>query len=281
MPSLALVHGALGDTVLLLPALEALARAAPPLEVWGPSRERLSFLLAPLGPAASVSAFPPHALPLWSDAPLSGELREWLRARRVVSFGVGPRVETIVATPRAGEPLAVHALEAIAERFLGATGLVAQGPPRLAVDDALRGRGRAIAGRDRFTVCHPGSGSREKRWPLPRFLELLGDPVVVTGPVGEEWPIAGDAALRVISPSLMDLAALLAAAGAYAGNDSGPTHLAAALGTPTLAVFGPTDPAIWRPRGVGPIGVVRGDLDRLAACEVRTDWDALGLRGEN
>ncbi len=41
----------------------------------------------------------------------------------------------------------------------------------------------------------------------------------------------------------------LARASLYIGNDSGITHLAAAVGTPVLAMFGPTDPAVWAPRG--------------------------------
>lgn len=45
------------------------------------------------------------------------------------------------------------------------------------------------------------------------------------------------------------LACWLARARLYIGNDSGITHLAAAVGTPVLALFGPTDPAVWAPRG--------------------------------
>jgi ADP-heptose:LPS heptosyltransferase len=45
------------------------------------------------------------------------------------------------------------------------------------------------------------------------------------------------------------LAAVLSKCGAYVGNDSGVTHLAAATGIPTLAIFGPTDPAVWAPLG--------------------------------
>ena len=48
---------------------------------------------------------------------------------------------------------------------------------------------------------------------------------------------------------LYDLACWLATARLFVGNDSGITHLAAAVGTPVLAIFGPTDPAIWAPRG--------------------------------
>jgi ADP-heptose:LPS heptosyltransferase len=49
--------------------------------------------------------------------------------------------------------------------------------------------------------------------------------------------------------TLVNIAALMSACGTYVGNDSGLTHLAAALGLRTVALFGPTDPAIWAPRG--------------------------------
>ena len=45
------------------------------------------------------------------------------------------------------------------------------------------------------------------------------------------------------------VAGLIACADLYIGNDSGLTHMAAALGAPTVAVFGPTDPGTWRPLG--------------------------------
>jgi ADP-heptose:LPS heptosyltransferase len=48
---------------------------------------------------------------------------------------------------------------------------------------------------------------------------------------------------------LYELACWLAAARVYIGNDSGPTHLAAAAGTPVVALFGASDPAVWAPRG--------------------------------
>ena len=49
--------------------------------------------------------------------------------------------------------------------------------------------------------------------------------------------------------SLVELARELASARLYIGNDSGITHLAAAVGCPTIALFGPTDAAVWAPRG--------------------------------
>ena len=49
--------------------------------------------------------------------------------------------------------------------------------------------------------------------------------------------------------NLYQLGLWLAKARLYIGNDSGISHLAAAAGTPVLALFGPTDPAVWAPRG--------------------------------
>ncbi|NDE07877.1 MAG: hypothetical protein EBZ89_10905, partial [Chloroflexi bacterium] len=56
--------------------------------------------------------------------------------------------------------------------------------------------------------------------------------------------------VRVIrGRSLADVARLFANASGVIANDSGIAHLAAGLGVPTVAIFGPTDPAVWRPRG--------------------------------
>jgi ADP-heptose:LPS heptosyltransferase len=74
------------------------------------------------------------------------------------------------------------------------------------------------------------------------------------------------------------LGALLSDSGLYVGNDSGVTHLAAAFGAATLALFGPTSPTAWAPlgRAVRSIAAPGGDLDKLtpqavlaAAVEVR------------
>lgn len=94
-------------------------------------------------------------------------------------------------------------------------------------------------------VLHPFSGSAKKNWPLQQFRELaeiLGPVVWTCGP--EE---SLDGATRF--GNLADLARWLSGASLYIGNDSGITHLAAAVGAPTLALFGPTDPAIWCPAG--------------------------------
>jgi ADP-heptose:LPS heptosyltransferase len=64
--------------------------------------------------------------------------------------------------------------------------------------------------------------------------------------------------------SLIGLASVIEGCRLFIGNDSGITHLAAALGVPTVAIFGPTDPKRWAPRGKH-VAVVRGDLS-CAPC---------------
>ncbi len=59
---------------------------------------------------------------------------------------------------------------------------------------------------------------------------------------------------------LHSLACWLSGARVYLGNDSGPTHLAAAVGTPVVALFGPTDREVWAPRG-SKVHVVSMDAD--------------------
>jgi hypothetical protein len=97
-----------------------------------------------------------------------------------------------------------------------------------------------------FVAIHPFSGSAKKNWPIERFRDLARS---LAAPVrwcaGPEEPL--EDAQRF--DNLYDLACWLRSARLYIGNDSGITHLAAAVGTPVVALFGPTDPAIWAPRG--------------------------------
>lgn len=137
----------------------------------------------------------------------------------------------------------------------------------LGVPDALRADGRqrlAETGAPGGTIIHPGSGGQRKCWPLAGFVSLarqLDDsrgvaarPAILLGPVElESWPPAQREQLaafpRIIAPTPSELIALLAGAKTFIGNDAGPTHLAALLGTPTIAIFGPTSPNIWHPLG--------------------------------
>jgi heptosyltransferase III len=151
-------------------------------------------------------------------------------------------------------------------------------PPLLAATEDERARAApwVVRLRDGFLAVHPGSGSPAKNWGAERFAALVsaraaGAPwLLVEGPADTEAAaplralpaavIARDLPLRV-------LGALLARCGLYVGGDSGVTHLAAACGAPSLALFGPTDPAQWAP--VGPrVHVVRAPEGSLIRLEV-------------
>ncbi len=117
-----------------------------------------------------------------------------------------------------------------------------------------------------FVAIHPGSGSAEKCWPISRFAEIIkrlweqNQPVLLlsgpadTGRVGDllkllSPPPALEMFKMLISAPLLEVAQCLQLCRRYLGNDSGISHLAAMLGVPTVAIFGPTDPHIWRPVG--------------------------------
>jgi lipopolysaccharide heptosyltransferase I len=112
------------------------------------------------------------------------------------------------------------------------------------------------AGCQTFAVVNPGAGWPNKRWRADRFGAVAAHlkskhgllSLVTWGPgeqaLAEAVVRASDGAARVAPPTgLGDLIALLGGARIFVGGDTGPLQLAAALGTPTVAVFGPTSPA--------------------------------------
>lgn len=130
-------------------------------------------------------------------------------------------------------------------------------------------------------IIHPGSGSREKCWPLQRFVELArqlkqSDRTVrfVTGEVEQErWTQADLQTLAAVAPhractTYAQLLEEISTADLFIGNDSGPAHLAGIVGVPTITLFGPTDPANWKPLGCR-VRVLRGQpLENLQVGEV-------------
>lgn len=142
-----------------------------------------------------------------------------------------------------------------------------------------------------FAALHAGAGSPAKCWPMDRFVALaggLGMPAVfLAGPAElERWGGAAPGALQeagaVLTAPPMDLAALagvLALAAGFVGNDSGPSHLAAALGTPTLALFGPTEPAHFAPLGPRVRTLRRQRLGELPVAEALAAWRRLHSAG--
>jgi heptosyltransferase-3 len=106
-----------------------------------------------------------------------------------------------------------------------------------------------------FAVIHPFASSMAKRAPRARFERIaakLSEHMPVHWLCGPEETL--DGAVRI--EDLYELACWLRGARVYVGNDSGISHLAAAVGTPVIAFFQTTDPKVWSPRGVS-VHVVR------------------------
>ncbi len=232
--------GAVGDCILSFPALEHLRTGYT--EVWAPSPVVPLIRFADAVTALSATGLDLVAVgDLEIPATLTNKLRSfdsivsWYGANRPEFREALSNLEVPCEFHRALPPAdyAGHAIDFFAGQTGAPSGLI----PRIAVE--LREKRDSV-------VIHPFSGGKKKNWPLESFRELaahLPCPVEWSAGPEEELP---DAARF---DDLGALAAWIAGARLYIGNDSGITHLAAAIGVPTLALFGPTDPAIWGPRG--------------------------------
>jgi ADP-heptose:LPS heptosyltransferase len=118
------------------------------------------------------------------------------------------------------------------------------------MQEKLRGR--------QYVVIHPGSVLETKRWNAQRFGQVAhrlagrGLTIVVTAGPGEEVfasQVARETsgAVILLGLTIPELAELIRGARLYIGNDSGPLHLASAVGTPSVAVWGSSDSTRWRP----------------------------------
>lgn len=118
----------------------------------------------------------------------------------------------------------------------------------------------------KIIALHPGSSSVSKNWPLPNWLTLADQlhndfgytPLIFLGPADDHLALSWILPNQNEKPApwlvahnlpLVLVAGLIGCSRAYVGHDSGLTHLAAGMGIPTVALFGPTQPSQWGPRG--------------------------------
>jgi ADP-heptose:LPS heptosyltransferase len=248
--------GAIGDSILCLPALEHLR--ADYTEVWVPSSIVPLIRFADRVCSIASTGLDLLGLPGIQPSPVLLErlrtfdsIVSWYGANRD-EFREAVRglpFEFFPALPAAGEGR--HA----ADFFLESVGGAPPAVPRISFPTQQR--------RD-FAVIHPFSGSARKNWSLERFRELASRlPWPVQWCAGPEEQL--DGAVRF--DDLYELGSWLAGARLYVGNDSGITHLASAAGAPVIAIFGPTDPRIWAPRGEQ-VRIVSGDLAEITVDKV-------------
>jgi ADP-heptose:LPS heptosyltransferase len=144
----------------------------------------------------------------------------------------------------------------------------------------------AVSERSKVVAVHPWTSHPKKQWPLDRFAGLIARlgavpnvAVVVVGGQEEQGEAArllevhrGRAINLVGQLSLRQLAACLKRAAVLVSNDSGPVHVAAAVGTPAVVLFGTTDPAAgprrWGPWGQGHTVICRERMDQITVDEV-------------
>jgi ADP-heptose:LPS heptosyltransferase len=266
--ALAIFPGALGDLMCFLPALERFRRRRPVLlfckqelarligastlaEAAAIERRESSWIFSASPPAeaedfyrgfSSVDSFSGFGVP-----EVESNLGRWLGAKgRVHPFAPSEPVHP-----------ALHYLRCLAPEP------PLEEPPevRLALraevlEDSRRRLANHVDLDGRALVLHPGSGGQRKRWSRAGFAKIAerwsrrgGRVVVLLGPAEQDEKAVFECrGVDVLSElDLVDVAVLLSIAGAYLGNDSGVSHLAAAMGARGLALFGPTDPVRWRP----------------------------------
>lgn len=281
--------GALGDVLLLRRAIATLKATGCRVHLLVPGAAGRALVGA--GPSEAASCFASERADLatlWSrDADVPEVLRDALGAGALayacsgdadLAANLARHAEHVIACAPAPPP-GVHASEWLA-RPLEALGLeVARSVPSLEFSPAEKAAARPWRERlpDRFLALHPGSGTPRKNWPAERYAELARavSPdvpfLVVEGPADAHavGPLLRfPAAVPASHLPLRTLGALLADSGAFVGNDSGITHLAAAAGASTLALFGSTDPAQWGPVGAAVRTLRAKPLASLTVAEV-------------
>jgi ADP-heptose:LPS heptosyltransferase len=256
----------LGDLLTAVPALRALADAFP-------RHPRLLATPAVLAPLARATGAVDEVVPadrlgeplhqrlhgaglavnLHGRGPESSDLLLATRPRRLVAFA-HPAVPASSQGPRWRPD--EHEVTRWC-RLLEESGIAAD-PTRLDLELPPGPVPHGIAG---ATLIHPGAASPSRRWPPERFAQVAqseiaqGRWVIVTGGP-DEADLANDVAARAGLPEsavyagqggVLAIARMVAAADRVVCGDTGVAHLATALRTPSVVLFGPTSPALWGP----------------------------------
>jgi ADP-heptose:LPS heptosyltransferase len=252
----------LGDLLTAVPALRALAIAFPrhrraiatpswlgPLVGWLPGR----YSMLPAGELEplALTKQPDVAVNLHGRGPESHRVLLAERPERLIAFG---NDDVPWSGPRWND--AEHEVLRWC-RLLEEHGVDAD-PGRLEI---LAPSAYAPERATGSVIVHPGAAAGARRWPADRWsavahaLRRAGFRVLVTGSAAER-SVARAVARRAKLPrhdviaggtDVGDLAALVAAAAAVVSADTGIAHLATALGTPSVTLFGPTSPDTWGP----------------------------------
>jgi ADP-heptose:LPS heptosyltransferase len=293
---LVIFPGALGDLMCLMPALVAISRRHLGASIELMARFELARLVAGRTVVARGHSIDAREVgTLFAESGAESARRFFADFDRVYSFFASddPRFRARLAAAT-DAVVSFHPFRPdsdndghVSEAYLRAIdAAVSHSDSRLEpTSDDLAAAARAIAeskcGSSNPVVIFPGSGSPAKNWPVAKLVELAAtltnraNVAVVLGPAEDALePIFRQAGVPVLKNlDLPTVAAIARIGSAFVGNDSGVAHLAAAVGASGVTIFGPTDPARWRPRGSGEITVLR--REPIDSIEVREVADAL------
>jgi heptosyltransferase-3 len=253
----------LGDCVLSTPAIHLLKQARPDLRIAVVVEDRFAAVFENNRDIAEI--LPPRVGAVRNFAPMlcvnlhggtrSARLTLLSGARFRAGFDIFRPVWVYnTPVPTAQETLGVSRRVHTAEHMASAMfylGVPISEVPRARIEPR---QGRSPHAPDtRYAVVHPLAATREKTWPSVRFLELarhfeqsLGMETVFIGGPGED--LSSFAPYRTVAGApLGEVVKLMRDAGFFAGNDSGPAHVAAAFGVPQVVFFGPSDSEVWAP----------------------------------
>jgi ADP-heptose:LPS heptosyltransferase len=247
----------LGDCVLTTPGLAILKAARPDLAIGIAVEDRFRAVFEGNPAISQILPTTWSGIRRWKPAlciNLHGGTRsQWMTALSGAKWRAGfanhnttaaynikiPRAQKILGVQRT-----VHTAEHIASAFI-ALGVPLQDVPRaqlFAEEASLSGR---------YAVIHPFASSPDKQWRAERFCEVARyldlwniKPIILAAPSDDVSPFK---AHQIVHGSLNAAKVLLSKATVFVGNDSGPAHMAAAFGVPSVVLFGPSNHAIWGP----------------------------------
>lgn len=284
-PSILIVRfGSLGDVILTTPLLRAIRAGHPDARITYVTKRAYAPVLASSPRVDRVVALEPGESVRSLTHRLRGEgydhrldlhasLRSLaLRALLGGPWGTWPKRRVRRALALRGRGKRSAPVQPLPERyFAAARGLGVTpdgGPAEFWTTPEDEARARALVGSDGYVALCPGARHWNKRWPpahwtaLAGLLSAQGRVVVGIGTAGERALLEAPGVLDGFGTSLGVAAALLRRARVAAANDSGLMHLATAVGTPVVALFGPTSPAL----GYAPYRAPAVVLERGLPC---------------
>jgi ADP-heptose:LPS heptosyltransferase len=272
----------LGDCVLTTPAIAMLKAARPDLAIGVAVEDRFRAVFEGNPAVTEILPCQWSALRHWKPELCinlhGGNRSQWMTALSGAKWRAGfanhnttlaynikiPRAQKVLGVQRT-----VHTAEHMASAFI-ALGVPLQDVPRA----QLFAEEPPVSAR--YAVLHPFASAPDKQWPSERFCEVARyldlwniKPVFLGAPQDDMTPFK---AHQTVRGSLSAAKALLSKAKVFVGNDSGPAHMAAAFGLPSVVLFGPSNHAIWGPWQteseivVAPDGLKKVTVSRVIAA---------------